>query len=607
MLALQVIFVVFAWMIGAVVLMGLGLLILGLSGKKYLLSDIFWVGLALSVGILQLWHIFLPINLFATLTLIGIGFFGIIKHRFLLFELVKNSPRVGVWFTIIYAVALVSIAFRAVGPCEHFDTGLYGASALRWVLTYHIVPGLANVHHRLGYNSSVFLCIAALGQGPWRNLGHHLFAGLLVGGFWATAGPRFVGPFQNIKASATDWFYAILLIPCIYWTTHAHLVGAMTDLPSTIICLVAAGILFEQLDLTASTCESNARSGVRTIVAMMLLSLATTMKLSVGMFAVLAWGIGIVLLWTSNSLPGTRWKWIGGATLLCSFLVIPWILRSIILSGYPFYPIPVFGASVDWRASAFAAGREAAVVRSWARTPFAMLEETQGVPWAGAWFRRNILGREALQVPLVMSTFGLLVTVITRFRIWQGGRYLLLLIPSLGGLVFWFATAPAPRFGEAAIWTTAAVLGASSIAAIAKNVGGPRVQRMICLGIILLSAWCIAPHRLWRNVYHPLLLSDGLLPLPKANVTRVKTASGLTIFWRRDGFQCWDAPIPCTPFFDKSLQLRQEGEMQSGFKSKGPNNLSELENGWAIPGCATNYKVCQSNLPELEKRDHGSE
>ena len=38
----------------------------------------------------------------------------------------------------------------------HDDTGLYHAQAIRWIEEYGVVPGLANLHSRFGYNSASF-------------------------------------------------------------------------------------------------------------------------------------------------------------------------------------------------------------------------------------------------------------------------------------------------------------------------------------------------------------------------------------------------------------------------------------------------------------------
>jgi hypothetical protein len=603
MVITTILLILTTWMLCAVVLIGIGSLVLGWFSPNYIFTEAFWTGLALSVGILQIWHFFEPINLACDLILVLIGVVGIVSNRSHLFKVGRRIVRIEASAIVVFILIVTSLAIRATGPCEHFDTGLYGATAVRWILSYPIIPGLAKLHGRLGFNSSVFLCIAALGQGIWRNSGHHLFTGLLVGGFWATVGSGVVRVFRGRLASATDWFHSILLVPCVYWTTRSRLVGTLTDLPASILCLVATGILFRQLELSqkGSSCAGKI---VKTNVAMALLALAVTFKLSTAIFAVLLWLVGLVLLLAFDCRPLLRLKLIGGSIFLSAVIILPWLGRGVILSGYPFYPEQLLGANVDWKVSPLACRWELAWIRSWARVPWAPLAETQGFHWLRTWFHRNILDREGFQVPLVLSTIGAIGTIVayvrSRFR-----RWFWLLVPSVASLIAWLLEAPAPRFAEAAIWTTAGVLTTAMILWATTTNKNPWVPRILCLGIILTSAWCIAPHRLWKYVYRPLLVEPQPLPMPQASVVSATTTSGLTVYWRADGLQCWDAPLPCTPYFDKTLGLRRAGDMRSGFSSDWPETPSDLANTWARPNCSLEVVTCA--LRDKGNRDHGGE
>jgi hypothetical protein len=600
-----------AWVISAVVLIGLGSLVLNLFSREYRLTDSFWTGLALAVSALQVWHFFKPVNSAASLALILLGTVGIVRHRSRLAELLRIEEQVGVWGLLVYFVILISIAFRALGPCEHFDTGLYGAGALRWTLTYPVVPGLANLHHRFGFNSSCFLSIAALGQGPWRDVGHHLLAGLLVAAFWSMVGPRMLRILRSGAASATDWFHAMLFVPAAYWTTHSQLVGTMTDLPACIVGLAGASILFCELESKSLGDDSSNRGGrVRILTAILLFSLATTMKLSLAVMALLATMVGIALLWRHTSVGTDRWKWVGGSILFCSLLIVPWLLRSVVLTGYPLYPSTVLGAPVSWKVSPSLCQLDSAEIKWWARRPFVPAEEARVHGWFQDWFRRNIVGRESLQVPLALSVLGLTgigsILYRTRSKILGEWGWLWILPPSLAGIVFWFLSAPAPRFGEASIWTTAASLGTVAIFSFVPPHSSLSRQRLVCLGVILLGGWCIAPHRLWSSVYKPLLSSARLLPLPKASVAQVTTRHGLAIHWRIGGQQCWDASIPCTPFFDDTLRLRRVGELASGFISDWNHSDTDGKPKWPNPDCIAT-STCKVHILEPESKDHGGE
>jgi len=88
-------------------------------------------------------------------------------------------------------------------------------------------------------NSSAFLCIAALGQGPWKDLGFHLFTGFMLSAMWATLLPACARIVRGVVTSPADWFYTILVLPTLFWTTRSRIVGTQTDEPAAVVCLIA--------------------------------------------------------------------------------------------------------------------------------------------------------------------------------------------------------------------------------------------------------------------------------------------------------------------------------------------------------------------------------
>ena len=72
-----------------------------------------------------------------------------------------------------------------------------------------------------------------------------------------------------------------------------------------------------------------------------------------------------------------------------------------------------------------------------------------------------------------------------RDRSSQATHAMRLLVPSIGGPLFRFFEAPAPRFGDAAMWTTAAALGASGVLLLIQGKGSiwTRVLLFGLLGI----------------------------------------------------------------------------------------------------------------------------
>ncbi len=66
------------------------------------------------------------------------------------------------------------------------------------------------------------------------------------------------------------------------------------------------------------------------------------------------------------------------------------------------------------------------------------------------------------------------------------------------------------------------------------------------------------------------------------------TRSGLVVYIPKKEGQCWDSPLPCTPYFNDTLRLRKPGDMAKGFtvKTRDPfkNGSSDLKRTSADTG-----------------------
>jgi len=552
------------WVVLAAVLVGIGSIVLAILSRDYVLTDALWIGLGVSTAVLQIWNLLLPVNSKVVVVLLGVGAFGLVFHRSSLASLLSKGLKEQRW-VILFGVAIVLlIAVRACGPCDHYDTGLYGAPAVRWATTYPTVPGLANVHGRLGFNSSVFLWVAALDQGGWKNQADHLFTGFVLVAIWLTILPAVARVVGKSSMAPSDWFYCILAIPMFYWATRAGLVGTLTDQPATIACLAGAGMLFDGFALKNGE-EKRQASDSRLVVAAALFTLAVTFKQSTILFAVVAWCLVLWRIWKTEQTTWQRAKYVGAVLSLTALVLLPWFVRGIILSGYPFYPATVLGFPFDWKTPAGAANWNAALVRSWGRNLDAhYFADTQGFGWLRGWVTQSIRDRASFQVPIAISLAGVVAGGLGRAKARvHASPWLWLLAPSLAGLIFWFWASPSLRFAQFAIWTMAATLGTWGIVSLRFEPQQVRAGAVLA-GLLALLLWCLAGFG-WKEPYQALLAVRNLPGLPRASFMERRTLSGLAVNVPVDDDRCWDAPLPCTPYFDETLRLRDGRDMRRGF------------------------------------------
>jgi hypothetical protein len=559
--------VVATWVLITVVLIGIGSILLKFFEIDLSLMDAFWMGLAVSVAILEIWNLLVPLTASATALLLCLGILGCTANRSVLWNLLGIGLRTSRWLILLQIAIVLFLALRAVGPCLHYDTGLYGASAVRWISTYPTVPGLANLYGRLGFNSSAHLCFAALDTGVWKGLSFHLFTGYLMAAMCLTILPACVRVARRCPKSAADWFQCVLAIPLIFWVIRGQIVGMQTDEPATIACLVATAILFEELAKDGDHLQES--PGGRLVVAAVLFSLAVTFKMSTIVFAAIAWCLTLGRLYFIKQAVRDRRPYIAGALVLSTVILFPWCLRGVILSGYPFYPATAMGLPVEWKNPQDAANLEAAWTHSYGRKPDARIADTQGYLWLPGWWHQAVRNRSAIQVPLVISLIGFAVVLAHRLRRSRVSsyRWLLILFPSLAGVAFWFLASPDPRFGQFAIWATAGTLATWGIESMGGVSQGRRVSTVLA-GLLGLLLWCLISFG-WKQPYESMLAAKPLSPLPKVGLTARQTSSGLRIYLPQQDNQCWDAPLPCTPYPDDTLRLRDRGNMRWGFTSEG--------------------------------------
>jgi len=561
--------------------------------RRFSLPDSFWTGFALITAILQLYHFFRPIDSRAVILLIALALAGLLLsfrrsdvptfRRSDDLSQPSNLPTFKLANVFLVFLAAALIAFRSAAPTEHYDTGLYGAQAIRWFSTYPLLPGLGNVLGQLGFNSSIFLCMAALNHGPWRDLTHHFFVGFLLVALSASIIPAALrvfrgnrvsysapGATENKKVAASDWFLTFLFLPTAIWAATGKLSGANTDLPTTVVCLAASFFLFRALAAAPSPLARHSERSEESLfaspqlsllIAMLLFSLAVTFKLSSLVFAFTGWLVSFFAL-CFNPAPQKK-RFALAAVLLSAAIVLPWICRGLILTGYPFFPSTALGIPVDWKVPAAIAEVQADFARSFARIPQIPLGDTSAFRWLRPWFRELIREREGFLIPLFFVLAGALVAIFKAKRN-AFPRWFWLLLPSLAGILFWFFEAPAIRFGEPAIWTAAATLG--TFAAL-HLLDGPVKNRIFLFALLLLTAWAAHPRLLWNSYFRPSIHVRAFLPLPQPQVVPHRTASGLTIYVPVETNQCWDAPLPCSPYFTDTLRLRHPGKIQDGFAS----------------------------------------
>lgn len=139
-----------------------------------------------------------------------------------------------------------------------------------------------------------------------------------------------------------------------------------------------------------------------------------------------------------------------------------------------------------------------------------------------------------------------------------------ILLPSIIGLIYWFFTAPDPRFANA-IFFLAMI---SSMLLFLISIKG--IVRMPMYIAMFSMVFLVCNADLFSNIirhlnYIKLVSITGWYPVKEVPLNKKVTLSGLIIYTPVTGDQCWDSPLPSTPYFNERLRLRRSGNMAADF------------------------------------------
>jgi hypothetical protein len=426
-----------------------------------------------------------------------------------------------------------------------YDAGLYYLQTMRWITEHRIVPGLGNLHGRLAYNSMLFLIA---GVADRRGIGW--ITNLLVVLF------VLLSLFIRLRKVASDGrrpgieFWVIVLSILIVSSTRFGWYGVLNSDPFTAVLIIYWTCV--ALGLSAST-------HLETDLAIVVFSAVLAVVVRVSAVPLLL--PSVALAWMHRKRLPIRFTW--RVASAGSLVIAAWMLRGITLSGCAIYPVPqTCVPSLPWAESEKAVSSESLWIRSTAREPYELpARALKGLAWLSPWFSRARHDRSILLL-VILAPLGLAAALLRR-NVERKEAHCLLVITGglIACLIFWFVTAPDPRFGEGFILSSAVVGGGVAFAACFD-----RFRFAVYVPLLVIASMALLSIRgLWR-VKSDYFYTDSEVP-----VYQLKGPLGQRIYVPRDAEQCWNHPLPCTPYFDPAALA----------KIGWPANFSVPPPGWS--------------------------
>ena len=477
----------------------------------------------------------------------------------------QKSGRIHGLMLAILTLVFVTIWLRGTQLPRLNDTGGYHAPMIEWIRHYAIVPGLANLNYRFGFNNSWFLLNAFFafllpgtplpdGQpglpSPWHGINGWL---LLMGIAYAVT-------IWQKKPLAWLWagFMAGLLL-VFHWT----LASPTPDLPAQ---LYAGLVIFLWLDSDGFRAKP---LGLEAWLCLLFGLAAMTTKLSTVTVLILP---ALVLF---RALQHREWRFL---TIAITTIVIGtgyWWVGNVILTGYLFYPTltPLADLfSVDWKVPRYLIEQGLFNLADGTKTGYS--GPTWRVwAWVPHWFITRPPLEQAMAILLaalpIMAFLGQKNTQnqLSYSRFWA-------LITALIGVAFWFLLAPDLRFGAASILLLLLLIYGSLIQRITVFLSTERRQffgYLIAIGLITCLLFAAIKRESISWLFPAPYPNPPLRTVTLGSQTlyiatdRTNVAHGIRGYWSN----CFAAPLPCAPYLPPGLNMRGE-TLGEGWRTTSP-------------------------------------
>ncbi len=552
------------WIVALIVCVSLGDFVLHILSKlyreeadpSYKFLWQFLIGLATITFLANVTSLFFRINAEFYCLAIILSVFWLIKNRSrivhirpYLFDPLTRSPLL----SFLYVVLVLITAHQCCLLTDNVDQWGYYLPLVRWIENYPLIPGLANLNARFGFNSAYHMSHAIFSQTFIFRDGIYALTGLLY----------LIFSFQIFKTIKEWWVTKQELHPEQFLFLSAFvfpfffLINSMdADYPTIFIGVFLISVCIKRIRLQQ--------------IWKMDVEFWSYVLLALYLFTVRPFSIFYLLYPLIFLVRGIRTiphKELIVLILLPLIYVLPWLVRNYIMSGYLIFPLYFMDfLDADWKVSELMTKNSYLIIKEFAKLELIRHEyDYMGVTspafmtWIGPWLENNfslLIGKIViLGLPLTFIASALLVFKKKISRPHKGLIVVLSLI-----VVLWFYNYPSIRFGWAYILSLMILcfyLGISPYKSIVK------LSTYILIALLFIS-YARSGIRVIKSYNKECLISPMELPRPETQPT---TKDGISIK-RSSSHYCYGISPPCIPSHHNQVIEPRGQAITDGFRTK---------------------------------------
>ena len=449
--------------------------------KLFSVEDFSFFGLLIATVYAEYFSLFAGVGLAANIILViltVLSFVYLVKKG----NLKSGAGRdTGIIWICVCAVVIVVMAYGCSRGYFHEDSNLYHGQSIHWIESYGVVRGIANLHARLGYNSSSF-CTSALYS--FSFLGGQSFHA--VQGFAAVLLMikclRISHVFKDRKLMISDF----AKIGALYYVfnIYSEMVSPASDyytMIAFVYSILKAVEIYEGLHLYKETCADSPDASADIagyeeafLYPAMTAAFTPTLKLSAAPVVLL------VLIPVFLLLRKKRIKRFLVLALSCAVIVVPFFVRNYLISGLLFYPSMAFDVfHPAWRIPTEVATIDAGNIIAYGRgyTNF-QAADYSFMQWFPHWF--GTLKRTEILFMVLGAGSILLFPVSIILR--KGFKLLHIAeLSVIAAFLFWLFTAPLVRYGMGYILLLPTLMAGDLVEAIVDRfLSNESARKVVC-------------------------------------------------------------------------------------------------------------------------------
>jgi len=464
------------------------------------------------------------------------------------------------WFTIpVFATLL----YYWIIPASNPDSAGYHYLTILWYEKFKVIPGLANVHGRFGFNPASFII-----QAPYsftNIVGQALYPlnGVIISLFilWLLT------KVLKNKKSVTGIIYAVLFF-MLNWYCLINLSNPSPD-PLFTICVSYAILKYFDALL------SNKVTVTVVLVPLLITAFAFIAKISAYPVLLVIPFMLYLLGRNEKLLPFTLKLFI-----ICLPLYASWFCRNIILSGYLVYPIPYIDIfNFDWKAPKDVLMLDYVFIRQQPKLfsmDCAYLKTFTFPHWIIPWIRQHPYHKMLTELTIfflaMLSPFYWIIIYLKRKKI-PGSLFMLWLIMFIGSCL-WLINSPEYRFGMAFLSFTI-MIPVLFVVLTSPQKTKPFINIALATTFIFLSTYYIYHAHAKKTTYAFTPGDCWLYPLKdkryyyknnKADFKYVVLNTGVKLYMDDRFHECINTDLPCMEWKYGVIEMRGN-KMEDGFRN----------------------------------------